>query len=182
MHFAAGISLGGNALAKWLAENPEQGLIRAAVAVAAPLDLGTCAERLEKWLNRRLYGNYFLASLKEKLRAKARRYPFLARERAIERIATIREFDEIYTAPIHGFADAGDYYRQCSALPLMHRIRTPLLCLHADNDALVPVPEIAGGAAFVERTRGGGHAGYVTGPFPGRTTWLPERLDDFYGA
>ena len=182
-HFAAGISLGGNALVKWLAENPEQTLVKAAVAVAAPLDLGACAVRLDQWFNRRLYGNYFLASLRKKLRTKVRRYPFLAKERDIERITTIRAFDEIYTAPIHGFADAEDYYAKCSSLPIMHRIATPLLCLHADNDALVPVPEIpAGGAVRLERTRGGGHAGYVTGPFPGRTTWLPERLKSFYGA
>ena len=157
--------------------------MQSAVAVAAPLDLETCAARLDQWFNRRFYGSYFLSSLKEKLRVKARRYPFLARQDAIERIATIREFDDIYTAPIHGFADAGDYYRQCSALPLMHRITTPLLCLHADNDALVPVPQIpAGGSVVLERTRGGGHAGYVSGPFPGRATWLPQRLHSFYEA
>ncbi|MCY4325194.1 MAG: alpha/beta fold hydrolase [Betaproteobacteria bacterium] len=180
-HFAVGVSLGGNALVKWLAENADQTLIKAAVAVAAPLDLTVCAARLDQWFNRRLYGNYFLASLKKKLHAKIQRYPFLAKPRDIERLATVRAFDEIYTAPIHGFASAKDYYRQSSALPLMSQISTPLLCLHADNDALVPVPDIpTGGATQLECTRGGGHAGYVTGPFPGRGSWLPQRLKSFY--
>ena len=182
-HFAAGISLGGNVLAKWLAENPDQDLVAAAVAVAAPLDLDACARRIDQWFNRRLYGNYFLQKLKRKLRLKIQRYPFLASRQDIERIRSIRAFDNIYTAPIHGFADADDYYRQCSALPALSQITTRLLCLHADNDALVPVPTIGSrGRVVLERTRGGGHAGYVSGPFPGRAIWLPQRLKNFYEA
>ena len=178
--YAVGTSLGGNALAKWLGENPQQDVVHAAATVCAPLDLPSCSKRLESFFNRKTYGRYFLKRLVAKIHIKLDRYPFLINHRDLSRISSLREFDDRLTAPMHGFSDVDDYYSKASALPTLEAVKTPLLCLHADNDALIPVPDLPANPCVVHaRTRGGGHSGFTTGPLPGRSGWLAERLHGF---
>ena len=180
-HYALGTSLGGNALAKWLGENPKQGLIDGVATVCAPFDLIASSKRLESFFNRRTYGKYFLLRLVAKINRKLGRYPFLIAKKDLERISSIREFDEKLTAPMHGFQSADDYYRRASALPLLANVKTPMLCLSASNDALIPVPKIPANPCILHtRTKGGGHAGFITGPLPGRSDWLASRVHGFF--
>ncbi|MBF2735643.1 MAG: alpha/beta fold hydrolase [Betaproteobacteria bacterium AqS2] len=179
--YAAGVSLGGNVLAKFLGENPGQDAVRAAAAVCPPVDLASCARRLDRRFNRMLYGGYFMRRLRAKMLAKIEIYPFLAKAREIRRLRSIRDFDARFTAPLHGFESADDYYAKASAQPLLAEITTPLLLVESGNDALIPPANVPSNPAIETlRTRGGGHAGFVSAPFPGRSDWLAQALHAFF--
>ena len=181
--YALGISLGGNVLCKWLAENPSQQLVAAAAAICAPLDLEQAALRLDRFFVRKIYGNYFLRKLRDKIRLKLAQYPFMIKPKELAAIRTIRAFDDQLTAPLHGFASASDYYRKASALPLLDAVATPLLLLHAANDALVPPPPLPANDAITSLcTKAGGHSGFVSPPFPGNTGWISSLLGSFFAT
>lgn len=179
--YALGISLGGNVLAKFLGEQPEQELVRAACTVCAPIDLADCARRIDMIFNRWLYGSYFMRRLRAKMLAKIKLYPFLAKAREIRRLRRIRDFDERFTAPLHGFDGVDDYYAKASAQPLLGQVATPLLLVESGNDALVPPAELPANPAIETlRVKAGGHAGFVTPPFPGRHDWLARAAHAFF--
>ena len=179
--YAAGVSLGGNVLAKFLGENPGQDIVRAAAAVCPPVDLAGCARRIDRRFNRMLYGSYFMRRLRAKMLAKIKLYPFLAKAREIRRLRSIRDFDARFTAPLHGFESADDYYAKASAQPLLAEIATPLLLVESGNDALIPPAAFPANPAIETlRTRGGGHAGFVSAPFPGQSDWLARALHSFF--
>ena len=173
--YAAGVSLGGNALAKYLGEAGASALPKAAAAVSAPLDLQAGSRALESGLSRRLYAPYFLNTLMEKVPA------------AAYRPRTLGEFDNLYTAPMHGFADKDDYYAQSSAKPFLNRIAVPTLLLNARNDPFFPahhLPRSDEVSPFVRlmQPENGGHCGFVTGSGRGTLQWLPQTLIAFFEA
>lgn len=183
--FAAGVSLGGNALLRWLGERGASAgeRVSAAVAVSAPLDLAAGADAIERGFAL-LYTRMFLRSLKPKVYAKARAHPGLLDVARVRAARTLREFDDAVTAPLHGFADSADYYARASAKPVLHAIRVPTLVLNARNDPFLPGAHLPGPSEVssevtLEYPDSGGHAGFVTGPFPGHVRWLPERIIAF---
>lgn len=184
--FAAGVSLGGNALLKWLArEGAQARAIRAAAAISAPMDLMTAGDRLGRGFNL-LYGDLFMRTLKRKSQAKLQRFPGIYDGEKVRRSRTLREFDNLVTAPLHGFRDTDDYWTRASSKTDLARIETPTLIVHARNDPFLPgsyLPAPAEVAAAVELDfpQGGGHGGFVSGPFPGNLDWLPGRLLAFFG-
>lgn len=186
--FAAGVSLGGNALLKWLAREGARAReqLAAAAAVSAPVDLMTAGDRLGRGLVR-LYGSVFLTTLKPKSLAKLAHFPGLYDADAVRRASTLREFDDVVTAPLHGFRDTDDYWTRASTRSELHRIEVPTLLVHAGNDPFLPgryLPARAdvGRAVTLELSPGGGHAGFASGPFPGHLDWLPQRLIAFFGT
>lgn len=181
--FALGVSLGGNVLARWLGNNPGQGIVDAAITVCAPFDLTVCSERIDRWFNRLTYGRYFLGRLKGKIEQKIAQYPFLAPRAKLDSLRTLRQFDDLITAPMHGFDDSSDYYQRASAMPVLGEIATPLLVVQSDNDSLVPPHDLPGNPHLIEcTTRGGGHAGFVSSPYPGTATWLSGIVRTFLGS
>jgi predicted alpha/beta-fold hydrolase len=180
--FAAGVSLGGNALLKWLAEQGDlaSGIVNAAAAVSAPLDLAAANVALSSGFNL-VYAWHFLRTLIPAARAKDRRFPGrIDLDRALQ-ARTLAEFDDAVTAPLHGFLGVEDYYARSSAGPLLARIETPALLLHAANDPFLPAtalphPEQLPASVTLEVHAGGGHVGFVHGRLPGRIDWLPQRL------
>lgn len=186
--FAAGVSLGGNALLKWLGEREGEGaeLLAGAAAVCPPLDLTLSGHALGRGFNR-LYSRHFLATLKAKVIHKLRQYPELCEPTRLRKAATLYDFDDVYTAPAHGFAGAADYWRRASSKPWLRAIQAPTLLLCAGNDpfvppAALPTPiELSGRIAF-ECTVGGGHVGFLSGACPGTLGWLPARLLQHFAA
>jgi predicted alpha/beta-fold hydrolase len=183
--YAVGISLGGNALLKWLGESAETARVRvaAAVAVSAPLDLAAGADAIERGFSM-VYTRMFLATLKRKVAEKARVHRGVVDAAGVERVRTMREFDDRYTAPLHGFRNAEDYYARSSAKGFLHAIRVPTLVLNARNDPFLPgrhLPASAEASPLVtlETPAHGGHVGFVSGPFPGHLRWLPRRIIQF---
>ena len=184
--YAAGVSLGGNALAKWLGESGARALevvVRAAV-VSAPLDLMAAGDALGRGfaLN---YAKHFLKTLKASSLAKLERHPGLYDAAAVRRSGTLREFDNIVTAPLHGFRDTDDYWTRSSAKPLLACVRVPTLVINARDDPFLPESALpterdVSSAVKLELPARGGHVGFVSGPFPGNLDWLPTRILHFF--
>lgn len=179
---AAGVSLGGNVLLKWLGEQgaAAPALVRRAAAISAPVDLAAAGAALDRGFNRRSYTRLFLATLKAKAYAKLALGQLRFDERRLARACTLHEFDDLVTAPLHGFRDADDYWSRAAAAPWLERIEVPTLLLNARNDPFLPAPALEratrrmSGRVLLESPRSGGHAG-----FPGRGQWLARRILEF---
>jgi len=187
--FAIGVSLGGNALLKWLGEYSESALrtLDAAAAVSAPLDLLAAGNALDRGFNRAVYTHNFLRTLKAKSMAKLDRFPGLFDRAAAMRATTLRAFDDAVTAPMHGFRDAEDYWLRSSSKPWLRHIRVPTLVLNALDDPFLPawaLPHAAevSRAVRLRYTPRGGHVGFVSGPFPGSLAWMPSHVLRFFSA
>jgi len=181
--YAAGVSLGGNALLKWLGERGESArrLVERAAGISAPLDLTAAGHTLDRGFNRRVYTAHFLLTLKAKALRKAARFPGVLDAKAIAAATTFREFDTLVTALLHGFRDAEDYWLRVSSKPLLKTIAVPTLVINAKNDPFLPawaLPSAAdvSPAVKLEQPDAGGHVAFPSGPFPGNIDWLPRRL------
>ena len=184
--FACGISLGGSALLNWLGREGASAARRVsrAAAVSAPLDLMAAGDAIDRGANR-VYARHFLATMKPKALAMAARFPGLLDARSVARVATLRDFDELVTAPLHGFAGTDDYWTRASSKPWLRGVGVPTLVLNARNDPFVPArslpaPREVGPWVELEQPAAGGHVGFLTGPPPGRLDWLPQRLLRFF--
>ena len=179
---AAGVSLGGNMLLKWLGERGEEAghIVRRAAAVSAPIDLAAANRALSAGFSRAVYARMFLKTLQRKSIAKLERYPGIFDAGRTMRARTLYEFDDAVTAPLHGFAGAEDYYARSSAGPLLAGVRVPTLLLNATNDPFLPREALlrasrdASPSVLREFPRTGGHVG-----FAGRGAWLAKRLISF---
>jgi predicted alpha/beta-fold hydrolase len=185
--YAVGISLGGNALLKWLGESGSSALrvIDAAIAVSAPLDLMAAGDALGQGFNL-VYARHFLDTLRAKSLAKLERFPGLYDAGAVRASRTLREFDDLVTAPLHGFRNTDDYWTRASSKPGLKNIRVPTLVINARNDPFLPAAALPGpgdvsAAVTLEQPGEGGHVGFVSGAFPGDIGWLPRRLLEFLG-
>ncbi|MCG5511815.1 hydrolase [Ectothiorhodospira shaposhnikovii] len=179
---AIGVSLGGNALLKWLGETGPDNPLAAAVAISVPFDLDRSARRMEQGLSR-FYQWYLVGRLKRSALRKCRLMPMPLDCAALPRLRTFREFDDAVTAPLHGFADVDDYYTRCSSRPYLRGIRCPTLILHARDDPFmtpetVPTPDELSPSIRLELSRAGGHVGFVEGV--GRY-WPERRIGDWLG-
>ena len=186
--YAVGVSLGGNQLAKCLGDFGESAshFVDAAAAVCAPIDLVAGSERLTKGVNI-LYANMFLSTLKVKLEEKAREYPDMFDIEKVKRVQNMYDFDDMYTAPIHGFSSAMEYWQKCSAKPVLRSVRVPLLLLNAKNDPFLPAWSLPNeselsSAVTADFPQEGGHVGFPEGNFPGNLDYLPRRLMRFFDA
>jgi len=182
---AVGVSLGGNALLKWLGERGAAAgaIVRRAVALSAPLDLVAAGYTLDRGVNRELYARHFLRTMRRKALDKLARFPGLYDARRVARARTLYEFDELVTAPLHGFRGVRDYWTRASSAPWLQHVRVPTLVLNALNDPFLPPEALlaatrrAAPDVVLEFPATGGHAG-----FPARDAWLPQRIDAFFSA
>lgn len=184
--FAVGVSLGGNALAKWAGERGSAAgaCIQACVAASAPFDLAAGGAALGQGFNL-VYTRSFLRTLRPKAIAKARRFPGLADVARIAASRTLLEFDDAFTAPVHGFAGVHDYWKRASAKPWLGAIAIPTLALNARNDPFVPgasLPVAADVAACVtlEVPEDGGHVGFFARERTPDRWYLRDRSFDFF--
>ena len=185
--YAVGVSLGGNALLKWLGEQGAAATrkVVAAAAISAPMDLHASGNALDQGFNRWVYTGHFLSTLKTKALKKFKQYPQLFDWQKVSIATTLREFDSLFTAPLHGYRDADDYWTRASSKPGLINIRVPTLLINARNDPFLPaatLPTLAevSPSVSLEFPKAGGHVGFVSGPFPGRLDWLTQRLLDFF--
>lgn len=186
--YALGISLGGNALLKWLGEQGRQAraVVRAAAAVSAPVDLLAAGDALGRGFNR-IYTRNFLLTLKRKTRRKAARHPDICDPRLLNAALTLRDFDNAVTAPLHGYRDTDDYWTRASSKPWLGRIAVPTLMLNARDDpflpaAALPRPDQVSPCVTLDFPEQGGHVGFVTGAFPGSVGWMPRRVLGFFAG
>ncbi len=183
---AVGVSLGGNALLKWLGEQRADAceVVAGAAAVSAPIDLMAAGDALGSGLNM-IYTRNFLVTMRKKTLAKLAIYPDLCNRERLLASRTLRDFDNAVTAPLHGFRDTDDYWTRASAKPWLRHIATPTLMINARNDPFLPARALplaheVSDAVCTDFPATGGHAGFVSGAFPGRLDWLPQRVLDFF--
>jgi predicted alpha/beta-fold hydrolase len=187
--FAAGFSMGGNLVLKMTGEFADGGPpeLRAAVAIAPALDLAACADELARPKNF-VYQRHFVTRLKRRMRFKAGLFPeryTAERLRNLERISTVREFDDKITAQFCGFRDAADYYAQSSAMNVLAAIRRPTLIVTAQDDPFVPfasfdLPALRGNPniAFVAPEHGG-HCAFISRESGQERFWVESRIVEF---
>ncbi|MEO7549473.1 MAG: alpha/beta fold hydrolase [Ramlibacter sp.] len=180
---AVGVSLGGNALMRWAGEMGEcAALLASAVAcVCSPLDLAAGGQAIGRGFNRLVYTTMFLRSMKPKALAKLAQHPGLFDGEALQAARDLYAFDDIFTAPLHGFRNADDYYARASAKPHLRRIRIPALALNARNDPFVPAASLpaqaeVGGHVTLWQPEEGGHVGFPHGSFPAQVRAMPEAV------
>jgi predicted alpha/beta-fold hydrolase len=187
---SVGISLGGNALLKWLGERGTEagGIVRRAAAVSAPFNLTAFGHNIGRWY-RCFYSWYFLhfGGLRRKALRKLERFrpEFTARgitEGRIRGAMMLPRFDDVLTAPLHGFDGKLDYWKRASALEVLPQIRVPTLLLNAENDPFLPKRALAQhgdlpDSLTLDFPRAGGHAG-----FPGADRWMARRVLGFLSA
>lgn len=180
--FAAGVSLGGNALLRWLGESQHGAeIVDAACAISAPLDLAGGGAALSRGLNM-IYTRVFLQTLKPKCLQKLKQFPGLFDRDAMLRARNLYEFDNIVTAPLHGYRDTDDYWDRASAKHVLTDITVPTLVLNAQNDPFLPahhLPRAASRHVTLDYPAHGGHVGFAVGGLPGRINWLPQRMLGF---
>ena len=185
--YAAGVSLGANALLKWLGEEGAGAaqVVRGAVAVSAPLDLSVTGASLARGFSL-LYGKFFLAfHLRSKALRKLERYPWAYDEACVQGAGRLRDFEDAVTAPVNGFSDVHDYWTGASAGPFLQNIQVPTLLLNARNDPFLAdhvlraaerrqeAGQVPPNVVF-EFPREGGHAGFADG-----AGWLGNRVAGF---
>ncbi len=183
---AVGVSLGGNALLRWAGEHGDAAArdASAVAAVCAPLDLAAGSQAIGRGFNRWSYTRMFLRSMKPKALSKLAQHPGLFDGERLRLARDLYQFDDIFTAPVHGFQGADDYYARASAKPWLHRIRIPALVLNALNDPFVPAaslpgPQDAGHWVTLWQPAEGGHVGFPSGPMPGHVRKMPDEVGDW---
>jgi len=183
----AGFSLGGNVLLKYLGERgnavPEQ--VRTAAAISAPFDLAASVAALDQGFNQ-VYRDRLVATLKRKTFEKLTRYPDLVDPAALRALRTLRAFDHLVTAPVHGFSDAAAYWAASSSAQFLPRIRRPTLLMNAEDDPFLPAQALPRQAVaenpFLTAVfpACGGHIGFLAGRWPvAPIAWAEERAAAF---
>jgi uncharacterized protein len=184
---AMGFSLGGNVVLKMMGERDDggTGVVDACAAMSVPYDLEAGCTFLERSAMGRGYSAYFMRSLRRKVAGKRELLGTALDLTAIDSARTIREFDEVVTAPLNGFESASDYYARCSSARFLDTIRVPTLLLHARDDPFLPaeaIPEetvAANPHLHLALEAHGGHVGFVEGTVGRPRFWGEEAAADF---
>ncbi|MBC7683483.1 MAG: alpha/beta fold hydrolase [Ferruginibacter sp.] len=180
---AVGISLGGNALLRWAEEmgGLARQVVHAVAAVSAPTDLAASGWAIGRGLNRQIYTRMFLRSMKPKALRKLDQHPGLFDREALMAARDLYEFDNIFTAPLHGYNSTEDYWARASAKPHLAQIRIPALVVNARNDPFVPAWSLphqdeVGPHVTLWQPSHGGHVGFPHGPIPGHVRSMPDAV------
>lgn len=183
---AVGVSLGGNALMRWAAEQGQEATktADAIASICSPLDLAMSGDAIGKGLNRYIYTPMFLKSMKPKALAKWAQFPGLFDKDAMLNAKDLYEFDNVFTAPLHGFKNTLDYWAKASAKPLMQAIHLPALVLNAQNDPFVPASSLpqhkdVSRSVTLWQPEQGGHVGFAAGPWPGHIRQMPNKVGEW---
>ena len=186
--YAVGVSLGGNALLRWLGEAQSRAqIVNGACAISAPLNLAASGATLGRATNK-IYTRMFLRSLKKKCVDKLHQFPELFDRTKMLAARNLYEFDNVVTAPLHSYKNTDDYWNRASALSVLADITVPTLILNAQNDPFLPGRYLpthiqgqgAGQSAKqvkLEYPLQGGHVGFATAG--GKLDWLPRRIVHF---
>ncbi len=186
---AVGISLGGNALMRWAGEwgADARQVVAGIASVCSPLDLAASGWAIGRGFNRQVYARMFLKTMVPKALKKLEQHPGLFDREKLLAARDLYAFDNVFTAPLHGFSNTEDYWARASAKPHLYKIGVPALVLNALNDPFIPVsslPQAAdvSGHVTLWQTAEGGHVGFPSTPFPGHVRVMPEAVAAFLAA
>lgn len=180
---AVGVSLGGNALLRWAQEKGHDAsrVVSAVAAVCSPIDLAAGGWAIGRGFNRLVYTRMFLNTMKPKALQKLAQHPGLFKREALLAARTLYDFDNVFTAPLHGFKSTEDYWARASAKPHLHTIRIPTLVVNARNDPFVPAwclpsQREVGDCVTLWQPAHGGHVGFPQGRIPGHVRSMPDAV------
>jgi predicted alpha/beta-fold hydrolase len=183
---AVGISLGGNALLRWAEEAGATAAqsVSAVAAVCSPLDLAAGGHAIGAGFNRHTYSRMFLKSMVPKALRKWEQFPGLFDAEALKSARDLYAFDNVFTAPLHGFKNTNDYWARASAKPKLDQIRIPALAVNARNDPFVPAWSLprqseVGPHVTLWQPAHGGHVGFPQGRLPGHVRTMPEAVGNW---
>ena len=186
---AAGVSLGGNALLRWAAEagSDASSHVKAVAAICSPLDLAAGGHAIGRGFNRQIYTRMFLRTMVPKALRKWEQHPGLFDRDALLAARDLYAFDNVFTAPVHGFRNTEDYWHRASSKPLLSHIRVPALVVNALNDPFVPASSLprageVGPCVTLWQPRHGGHVGFAQGPWPGHVRAMPDAVSAWLTA
>ncbi len=184
--FAVGVSLGGNALMRWAGDKgtAAKQIVQGIASISSPLDLTASGQAIDRGLNRHIYTRMFLKTMKPRAMEKLAQYPGLFDGQALMSVQTLYEFDNVFTAPLHGYENTDDYWARASAKPGLNNIRVPALALNACNDPFVPawsLPNVheVGDWVTLWQPATGGHVGFPAGAFPAHVHAMPTAVIDW---
>lgn len=178
---AVGVSLGGNMLIQYLSQYSQQPIIKAGVAISPPLDLAACSARLQQGFSR-VYQRYLLQIMNKSLAKKLLQHQQIGKITQQQRVkfSSIYQFDDLVTAPLHGFVNADDYYAKCSGIKVLNNIQLPVKIIHAKDDpfmtdAVVPNLPLNSNIEY-HLTEHGGHVGFISGSIKTPSFWLEQEV------
>jgi predicted alpha/beta-fold hydrolase len=181
--FAVGISLGGNALMRWAGEMGQAAtrVVNGIASVCSPIDLSASGHAIDTGFNKAVYARMFLASMKPRAMQKLQQFPGLFDQQELLAANTLYAFDDVFTAPLHGFKDAGDYWTRASAKPGLSQVQVPALVLNARNDPFIPATSLPNQAQVSQHVtlwqpETGGHVGFASGNFPANLKEMPSAV------
>lgn len=187
--WAVGISLGGNALSKWAGESGSQAqhLVQAVAAVCSPLDLAASGRAMGQGFNRHVYTRMFLKTMIPKALQKWKQFPHLFDAHGLQKAKTLYEFDNLFTAPLHGYHNTEDYWTRASALPVLRDIQVPSLLLNAKNDPFIPASSLptplqVSASVTLWQPHHGGHVGFPSRHWRQSTQALFMEMPSAVGA
>jgi hypothetical protein len=178
--FAVGISLGGNALMRWAGEmgHSASQVVQGIASVCSPIDLTASGHAIDTGFNKAVYARMFLATMKPRAMQKLAQFPGLFDPQKLRAANTLYAFDNVFTAPLHGFNGTDDYWDRASAKPGLTRVQVPALVLNARNDpfipaACLPTQDQVSDHVTLWQPEQGGHVGFASGTFPADLQEMP---------
>ena len=181
--YCVGISLGGNALLRWAQEAgvSAKESVDAVSSVCSPIDLAASGTAIGKGFNLQVYTRMFLQTMRPKALLKLKQFPGLFAKAAMDAARDLYDFDNVFTAPLHGFKNTEDYWKRASAKPRLNEIKIPALVVNALNDPFVPANSLphareVGSCVTLWQPAQGGHVGFPVGKFPAHLHTLPENI------
>ena len=178
--FAVGISLGGNALMRWAGEmgHAASQVVQGIASVCSPIDLTASGHAIDTGFNKRVYARMFLDTMKPRAMQKLQQFPGLFDAAELLAADTLYAFDDVFTAPLHGFRNTDDYWDRASAKPGLSRVQVPALVLNARNDPFIPASSLptsdqVSAQVTLWQPNTGGHVGFASGGFPADLKEMP---------
>ena len=178
-----GVSLGGNALLRWVQEMGDAAakVVSAVASVCSPLDLSAAGHAIGRGFNRQVYTRMFLRTMKPKALERLALHPKLFDRERLMAARDLYEFDNIFTGPLHGFKNTDDYWMRASAKPHLQQVRIPALVLNARNDGFVPASSLpsqheVSSHVTLWQPQHGGHVGFPSGKPPGHVRAMPDAV------
>ena len=187
---AVGVSMGGNVLMRWAEEMGAQAddVVAAVAAVSAPLDLTASGHAIGRGFNRQVYTRMFLRTMVPKALRKLAQHPGLFSRERLLAVRDLYEFDDVFTAPLHGYRDTDDYWSRASAKPRLREIRIPALLVNARNDPFVPASSLlrqdeVAASVMLWQSAQGGHVGFARGRWPpGHVHAIPDLVGNWLAS
>ena len=181
--YSVGVSLGGNALAKYMGEYAEEVCCKGAVAISSPVDMSSAAMNMQSFLGQKIYTPYLLNPIIKKALKNEISDEEIDAIKAVDRIS---DFDHIFTAPRHGYRSNNDYYRRASALPYLTDVAKPLLLISAKDDPFIGFTatqnDVSESVTLVDTAHGGhiGYLRYLADQKKFDINWIPETVVDYF--